>query len=168
VTVLEAWNVKPVDEAEDELLPCCGSTAWATRLAEERPYAEEAEFLAASNRVWMGLNEEDWMEAFATHPRIGERHATATAQSLQWSTGEQSAAMRSDEAVKMRLAEANREYETKFGRVFLICAAGRSSDEILAALEKRMGNDAAAEMSNAVEEQRKITQLRLRRWLTGA
>ena len=90
---------------------------------------------------------------------------TATPESLNWSSQEQSAAMSPDEAVKEALAEANRRYQEKFGRIFIVCASGRSAAEILAILERRMQNSADVELREAAEQQRQITQLRLRRWL---
>jgi 2-oxo-4-hydroxy-4-carboxy-5-ureidoimidazoline decarboxylase len=119
-----------------------------------------------SDRIWVGLAEDDWREAFDSHPRIGQQHArAATAESLAWSSEEQREAMSPDEAAKLALAEGNRRYEEKFGRIFIVCASGKSAAEILALLNARMQNDAATEMLEAAEQQRQITQLRLRRWL---
>ena len=161
------WNALSADEAAREVLPCCGSRAWAEKLAAQRPYLSPESFFAASDAVWLALHEADWQEAFDSHPRIGQRHAeAATAQSLSWSSGEQSAAMASqDDVAKLALAEANREYEAKFGRIFLICASGKSTEEILAALRERMSKTPRQELREAVEQQRQITRLRLRRWL---
>jgi 2-oxo-4-hydroxy-4-carboxy-5-ureidoimidazoline decarboxylase len=111
------------------------------------------------------LPESDWQEAFDSHPRLGERRAkAATAQSLNWSAGEQSAA-NPDDAVREALAHGNREYEEKFGRIFLLCATGRSAPEMLMILRERMQNDAVTEVREAAEQQRLITRLRLRKWL---
>ncbi|HEY5054517.1 MAG TPA: 2-oxo-4-hydroxy-4-carboxy-5-ureidoimidazoline decarboxylase [Acidobacteriaceae bacterium] len=167
---LARWDALEADEAEREILPCCGSRAWARRLVAQRPFSMPESLFAASDAVWLALPEGDWQEAFDSHPRIGERHAqAATGQSLRWSSGEQSAAMTSqDDAAKLALAEGNREYEAKFGRIFLICASGKSTQEVLAALRERMGYTADEELREAVEQQRQITQLRLRRWLEAA
>jgi len=161
------WNGLPTEEAASEILPCCGSHAWAEKLAAQRPFSTLESLFAASDAVWLALDHSDWQQAFDSHPRIGQRHAqSATAQSLSWSSGEQSAAMASqDYAAKVALAEGNREYEAKFGRIFLICASGKSTQEILVVLRERMGNTADDELREAVEQQRQITQLRLRRWL---
>lgn len=165
--ILARWNGLGAVEAADEVLACCGSTEWARRLTARRPLANEAEALAASSEVWRGLSETDWQEAFDSHPRIGERKAKSemTEQTLRWSEQEQSRAVTDDENAKARLAEANRAYEERFGRIFIICASGRTQDEILREMERRMGNDAMSELAQAAEEQRKITELRLRRWL---
>ena len=124
------------------------------------------QLFAASDRIWAALHEADWREAFDSHPRIGQQHArAATAESLAWSSDEQHAATSPDDAVKLALAAGNRQYEERFGRIFIVCASGRSATEILAILNARMQNTAADELLEAAEQQRKITQLRLRRWL---
>jgi 2-oxo-4-hydroxy-4-carboxy-5-ureidoimidazoline decarboxylase len=164
--VLLRWNELDAETAAREILPCCGSSAWADGLTARRPFAEASELFSSSDAVWSGLAEDDWREAFDSHPRIGQQHArSATAESLAWSSEEQRAAMSPDEAAKLALAEGNRQYEEKFGRIFIVCASGKSAAEILAILERRMDNSAAAEMLEAAEQQRQITQLRLRRWL---
>jgi 2-oxo-4-hydroxy-4-carboxy-5-ureidoimidazoline decarboxylase len=163
---LARWNELDAQAAAREVLPCCGSSAWAEALAARRPFGDAAELFSISDSVWAGLGEDDWREAFDSHPRIGQQKAkAATAESLAWSSDEQRAAMNSDEAAKLALAEANRQYEEKFGRIFIVCASGRSTSEILAICKSRMGNDEATEMLEAAEQQRQITQLRLRRWL---
>jgi 2-oxo-4-hydroxy-4-carboxy-5-ureidoimidazoline decarboxylase len=167
---LARWNALEADSAARAVLPCCGSHAWADALAERRPFASTAALLAASDAVWAALPEEDWREAFDSHPRIGQQHAhAATAESLAWSSEEQRTAMSSasenNSSAQLVLAERNRQYEERFGRIFIVCAAGKSATEILAILDRRMKNTAAAEVLEAAEQQRQITQLRLRRWL---
>lgn len=164
--VLTRWNEAEAQPAAREILPCCGSTGWAEAMVSRRPFATAAELFTTSDLVWEGLPEDDWREAFDSHPRIGRQHAnTATAQSLSWSREEQSAAVAPDQAAEDWLLEANRQYEAKFGRIFIVCASGRSAKEILEICRSRMKNDSAAEMLEAAEQQRQITQLRLRRWL---
>jgi 2-oxo-4-hydroxy-4-carboxy-5-ureidoimidazoline decarboxylase len=164
--VLARWNGLDAEPAAREILPCCGSTAWAEGLTVRRPFDAAAELLAISDAVWSGLAEDDWREAFDSHPRIGQHHAkAATATSLAWSSEEQKAAVTPDEAAKLALAEGNRQYEEKFGRIFIVCASGKSASEILGLLQERMHNTPAAEMLEAAEQQRQITQLRLRRWM---
>jgi 2-oxo-4-hydroxy-4-carboxy-5-ureidoimidazoline decarboxylase len=163
--VLARWNTLDAASAAREILPCCGSQAWAEALATARPIADEKSLFTASDTIWNSLPETAWQQAFSSHPRIGQQHATsATAQSLQWSAQEQSKAL-PDEAAKLALAEANRRYEERFGRIFIVCATGKSSSEILNILEARMHNDAVTELREAAEQQRQIMQLRLRRWL---
>jgi 2-oxo-4-hydroxy-4-carboxy-5-ureidoimidazoline decarboxylase len=165
--VLARWNALPAADAAREVLPCCGSRAWADQIAAQRPFAAPDALFAASDSIWLVLSEADWNEAFDSHPRIGQQHArAATAQSLSWSSSEQSAVTSSpDDAAKLALAEGNRAYEAKFGRIFLDCATGKSTAEILAILRARVGNTPAQELRETAEQQRQITQLRLRRWL---
>jgi 2-oxo-4-hydroxy-4-carboxy-5-ureidoimidazoline decarboxylase len=165
-SALPRWNALAAVAAAREILPCCGSRAWANALAARRPFAEAAQLFAASDEVWAALPEPAWREAFDSHPRIGQQHArSATAQSLSWSSAEQSAAMSQDDAARLALAAANRQYEERFGRIFIVCASGKSATEILAILNARLHNSPAAELLEAAEQQRQITQLRLRRWL---
>jgi 2-oxo-4-hydroxy-4-carboxy-5-ureidoimidazoline decarboxylase len=164
--VLARWNSIDPTLAAEEILPCCGSRAWAAELAARRPIADEDHLLITSDAVWVSLPEAAWQEAFDSHPRIGQQKAkAATETSLSWSATEQSAAMIADEAFKLGLAEANRRYEEKFGRIFITCANGRSAQAIYAELAYRMKNNADSELHEAVEQQRRITELRLRRWL---
>lgn len=164
--ILERWNQIDSEAAAREILPCCGSHAWADGLAARRPFSSPQQLFEASDAIWTALDEEAWREAFDSHPRIGQQYArAATAESLAWSSQEQRAAMSQDDAIKLALAEGNRQYEERFGRIFIVCASGRNAAEILALLEQRIQNSAAAEMLEAAEQQRQITQLRLRRWL---
>jgi 2-oxo-4-hydroxy-4-carboxy-5-ureidoimidazoline decarboxylase len=165
--VLAGWNSLDRDTAAEAVLPCCGSRAWAAELAARRPIADEAALIAESSDVWHALPTEAWLEAFDSHPRIGEQkpQGHATDASLNASATEQAVALSADEAAKLELKVANRRYEARFGRIFIICASGRSAREILAALEARMKNDDATELREAAEQQRQITVLRLKRWL---
>jgi 2-oxo-4-hydroxy-4-carboxy-5-ureidoimidazoline decarboxylase len=164
-TILAEWNELGLDDAADAILPCNGSPVWATLVAYNRPFDSPAALFARSDEIWRSLPEEDWREAFDSHPRLGEQRAkAATEKSLNWSAHEQSAANPGD-AVREALAQGNREYEEKFGQIFLLCATGRSAAEMLAILRKRLQNDPATELREAVEQQRLITQLRLRKWL---
>jgi len=166
---LARWNQLPLEEAAQEILGCCGSAVWANTMASRRPLQDEASLLTASDEVWNCLATQDWMEAFSKHPRIGERKAPAGAapQSAEWSTQEQRNVAAAGEPVRAALAEANREYEQRFGRVFIVCATGKSAPEMLEILRRRMRNDDATELSEAAEEQRKITHIRLRKWLSS-
>jgi 2-oxo-4-hydroxy-4-carboxy-5-ureidoimidazoline decarboxylase len=167
--VLARWNSLPHEEAAREILPCCGSKTWAASMASKRPLREEPALLAASDEIWRGLGEADWLEAFKSHPRIGESRAeeAAQAQSSAWSEQEQQKAATADEAVKMALKWGNREYEHKFGRIFIVCATGKSASELLEILRRRLHNDEAAELQQAAEEQRQIMHIRLNKWIAG-
>ncbi|MGB8321321.1 MAG: 2-oxo-4-hydroxy-4-carboxy-5-ureidoimidazoline decarboxylase [Candidatus Acidiferrum sp.] len=167
-SILARWNQLPAATAAEEILPCCGSRAWARQMAAQRPFEDVATLLATSDRIWLALSTADWLEAFQSHPRIGETrsHVESSAQSQQWSAQEQSGATESSEAVKHALAEGNREYERKFGRIFIICASGKSAPDILENLQRRLGNDDAAELHEVAEQQRQIVQIRVKKWLT--
>lgn len=167
--VLARWNALAFEEAACEILPCCGSKAWAASMAAKRPLPDESAILAASDEIWRGFGEADWLEAFRSHPRIGESRAekSATAQSSAWSEQEQQKAATAEEALKAALKWGNREYEQKFGRIFIVCATGKSASEILEILRRRLHNDDATELQLAAEEQRKIMHIRLKKWIAG-
>jgi len=165
--VLSRWNTLPADEAVREIFPCCGSGAWASGMAGSRPVQDVATLLATSDRIWRDLSPADWLEAFQSHPRIGEtgRPSEASARFLDWSTQEQSRARKSRDSLKQAIAQGNREYEQRFHRIFIICATGKSADEILANLRQRLKNDEATELRELAEQQRQIALIRLRKWL---
>ena len=138
-------------------------------MAEARPFASGDDLLAKADSVWEALGAEDWLEAFRAHPKIGEKK-TAAAQSeaaQKWSAQEQSGTQSASADTMTALAEGNREYERRFDFIFIICATGKSSAEMLAILNQRLHNDRAMELRIAAEEQRKITRLRLERLLTS-
>ena len=159
---LRWFNELSDEEAAGELLAVCHSRRWAKQVAAGRPYPDVAALQEAADRVWTALGPEDWLEAFAAHPRIGEGGGAAA----DWSRQEQAGVGDADD-VRERLARGNAEYEARFGHVFLISAAGRDATEILDALTERLGNDPATELRVAAEEHRRITRLRLERLMAG-
>ena len=173
VDALTRWNRLPADKAMQAILPCCASNAWAQEMVARRPFADEAALVAASNETWRGLKQSDWVEAFQSHPRIGESRPSSpgprsqTAQSVEWSAQEQQDVADAEAAVKVALADANREYERRFNRIFIVCATGKSAPEILEILRRRLKNDAETELREVAEQQRQITEIRLRKWLQG-
>jgi 2-oxo-4-hydroxy-4-carboxy-5-ureidoimidazoline decarboxylase len=166
VEVLARWNFLPSAAAVNEILPCCGSRAWAAAMVARRPLPEEGTVLAASGEIWRSLAEADWLEAFSSHPRIGESRP-GESQSVAWSTQEQRGVVDADDGARVALADGNRAYERRFNRIFIVCATGKSPSEILAILRRRMANEAQTELLEAAEQQRLITQIRLRKWLQG-
>jgi len=160
---LDDLNRLTEQHAQAELRKCCGSTAWAKEISDARPFATTAQLLVRADEIWWNLDEEDWLEAFRAHPKIGEKKAAATqsAEAQRWSSQEQSESERAAAETKSALAEGNREYEQRFGFIFIICATGKSAEELLGALNGRLNNDPETELRVAAEEQRKITQLRL-------
>ena len=138
-------------------------------MASKRPIQDELSLMETSDAIWGGLGEADWREAFRSHPRIGESRAEANSitQSSAWSEQEQQKAASADEAMKLALKWGNREYEQKFGRIFIVCAMGKSAAEILEILRRRLHNDEATELQQAAEEQRQIMHIRLKKWIAG-
>jgi 2-oxo-4-hydroxy-4-carboxy-5-ureidoimidazoline decarboxylase len=166
--VLARWNALPPDEAANEILSCCGSRAWAGCLAGKRPLPNEQSLFAAADDCWQNLPEADWLEAFRSHPRIGEQHAEkrTTAVSAAWSRSEQNQMSRADDAILQRMQVGHRQYEDRFGRIFIVCASGKQPAEMLSILERRLGNDPVQELQESAAQQQQIMQLRLRKWLT--
>jgi 2-oxo-4-hydroxy-4-carboxy-5-ureidoimidazoline decarboxylase len=168
--VLGRWNSVPTATAMNEILPCCGSRAWAEGMVARRPLRNEETLLVAADEIWHSLAESDWLEAFRSHPRIGESPAGescagALSQSNVWSEQEQNRIREASDASRSALVKGNRVYENKFNRIFIVCAAGKSTGEILAILQRRLKNDEPTELREAAEQQRQITHLRLQRWL---
>jgi OHCU decarboxylase len=162
---LEQLNLLHELQAERRLLACCGSRAWARGVAAGRPYYNFTELLATSDRVWSQLGPDDWREAFARHPPIGGSASSARNTAEHWSEREQARARTGSAATLAELAELNAEYEDRFGHVFLICATGKTADQILDIARERRNNDPETELRIAAEEQRLITHLRLRKLL---
>jgi 2-oxo-4-hydroxy-4-carboxy-5-ureidoimidazoline decarboxylase len=167
--VLSRWNFLPASAAANEILPCCGSKAWADAITARRPWPDEKVLLTASDEVWHSLSESDWLEAFRSHPRIGESSTPkgVSPRAATWSEQEQRSIAQGGEAVRLALAGANREYERRFNRVFIVCATGKSPEEILKIVQRRLNNDERTELLEVAEQQRQITQIRLRKWLHG-
>lgn len=154
-------------DAEKEFLRCCRSKRWAEQVTAARPFATDEDLYLAAERIWNSLAKEDWLEAFSAHPKIG---VTAEARkdlrsTASWARDEQAGARSSSESVLQELARGNEEYEKKFGYVFLVCATGKSGEEMLKILHSRLGNTAEAEIALAAQEQAKITRLRLEKLL---
>jgi len=163
---LEELNVLPPAKAEAVLLDCCGSARWASRMAAQRPFAGLSKLCEAADSIWQNLEPADWLEAFGRHPQIGEKAAIGSESSRRWAEGEQTGARVAADNVKTKLAQGNHAYREKFGYIFIVCAAGKSAEEMLALLEQRLQNDSAHELNNAAAQQRLITRLRLGKLLT--
>jgi OHCU decarboxylase len=136
-------------------------------MSAARPFADAAAMATAADRIGSTLEAADWLEAFSAHPTIGAGRAGKAGEAgrAEWSEQEQaSVTLAADETLK-RLADANHAYETRFGYIFIVCATGKTADEMLALLERRLRHDAGDELWIAAEEQRKITRLRLTKLL---
>jgi OHCU decarboxylase len=162
---LDQFNQLARAEAIISLRTCCGSQRWAKAVADQRPFADLDSVLRSASEVWFQLEKSDWLEAFASHPKIGEKKAQAqqSEQEQRWSEQEQSGASLATEEAIRRLAQLNREYEERFGFIYIVCAAGKNVEEMLELLSSRIANDPALEIRSAAGEQAKITELRLRK-----
>ena len=160
---VEDLNCLPDAEAQNELLKCCGSRNWARRMVAECPFNSLNKLFDSADQIWWSLEASDWLEAFHSHPKIGEQKATAAVavEAQKWSEDEQSGIRNSAQETTDALAKLNREYEEKFGYIFIVCASGKRSEEMLAILRQRLGNNPEEELRVAAAEQAKITQLRL-------
>ncbi|WP_436527655.1 2-oxo-4-hydroxy-4-carboxy-5-ureidoimidazoline decarboxylase [Actinoplanes sp. HUAS TT8] len=165
MSAVQSFNALPAERLTEQLLACLATPSWGDRIAAGRPFADRDAIVVAADAAARGLTWDEVLQGLSAHPRIGER-AAGDSREAAWSRAEQSAAARSaDDETKEALIAANREYEERFGHVFLIFASGRSQAEILAAARERLGNDEATERAIVAEELRKIAGLRLERVL---
>ena len=160
-------NSLPPGDAIQELKKCCGARRWAEQLVKDRPFETIEALCERADSVWWSLGPTDWLEAFLAHPRIGENKAATpgSEQTQKWSGQEQAAVRDAAQETVAALAELNKEYDAKFGHIFIVCASGKSSEEMLAILHQRLNNDAGKELQIAAGEQAKITKLRIRKLL---
>jgi OHCU decarboxylase len=169
VTEAGLWrlNALGADEAFVHFLSCGGSSKWANRMAGARPFENLLHLFAVSDSAWQDLETADWLEAFRSHPRIGERASGSGSRAGHpaWAAEEQAGAQSAAGSVRAALDEANHRYEEKFGHIFIVCATGKTADEMLTALDARLPNDPAIELAIAAGEQRKIANLRLEKLL---
>jgi len=135
-----------------ELISCCGSAAWANAMFRRQPFTD---IHREADEVWWSLASEDWLEAFAAHPKIGQKSAA------KWTAQEQSGMSQAAASTAQEMARLNVEYENKFGFIFIVCATGKSADEMLSILQTRINNSREEEIRIAAAEQAKITHLRL-------
>ena len=153
---LNTGNAAAVAEA---LKQCCGSGAWVERMIGLRPFASQTALLSKAATVWKSLAPADWLEAFAHHPKIGEKSAA------KWSSEEQHGMQEASTDTAAAMDQLNIDYEQKFGWIFIVCATGKTAGEMLALIAARLRNDPAAELTVAACEQAKITKLRLEKLL---
>jgi OHCU decarboxylase len=155
------------EEARAALLACCGSMRWADAVTALRPFWDVGQLLNIGGRIWRELGREDWLEAFRAHPQIGESKAEKEtgAEAQRWAEGEQSRARDASTETLDALADANREYAERFGFIFIVCATGKTAEEMLALLRSRLDHDPEDELRVAADEQWRITELRLRKFL---
>ena len=166
MTLSDLNHLSP-DARVDALRTCCGSSVWANTMNQLFPFATAEKLYAAADAIWDGLTETDWREAFAHHPKIGDIDALREkfASTATWAAGEQGAVQRASEATLQGLKAGNEAYERHFGYIFIVCATGKSADEMLALLQARLPHSPAEEIHVARTEQAKITRLRLEKLL---
>lgn len=157
---LAALNSAPRKQAVAEFLRCCGSSAWANAMAAARPFPGWTALETVAGSAWARCSQKDWLEAFSAHPRIGQQSRS------KWAREEQSGVDGGKAETLGELEKLNLQYLEKFGYIFIVCATGKGTGEILDLLRGRIGNDAEAEIRNAAEEQRQITRLRLKKLLS--
>jgi 2-oxo-4-hydroxy-4-carboxy-5-ureidoimidazoline decarboxylase len=164
--ILARWNAADPKPALETMLDCCGAQRWAAAMVDRRPIASENQLHEMAGDIWNSMTEPDWLEAFACHPKIGERKAPhASHQSSTWSGQEQSSIQAASDAILTALGEGNARYEGKFGFTYIVCATGKSPEQMLSLLESRLANTRECELSEAARQQKQIMHIRLRKWL---
>ncbi|HNJ55345.1 MAG TPA: 2-oxo-4-hydroxy-4-carboxy-5-ureidoimidazoline decarboxylase [Chitinophagaceae bacterium] len=164
---LHEFNTLPHESLIAELSKCCGARAWVQRMLPFIPADDLVELLEDAESQWWLCNEEDWKEAFTHHPKIGDLDSLKKkfANTAVWASGEQSGVNTAKDEILNALAEGNRLYEEKFGYIFIVCASGKSAEEMLGMLNERLKNNPEDEIRIAADEQNKITLLRLEKLL---
>lgn len=165
---IKQLDASQAEEANAELSKCCKSMWWVEQMLAARPFGNADGLHRAADTAFDQMPREAWLEAFASHPQIGDLESLKMkfAGNKRWSAGEQASIAVASEAVLVRLREGNQQFYKKFGFVFLVCATGKSAADMLAILERRLQNDPVTEFCEATDEQRKITHLRLDKLLT--
>ncbi len=164
---LHELNLIPKDQLKKELFNCCGSENWVNKMLPFFPADDMVELLNDAEDLWYECSEADWLEAFAHHPKIGDVESLTKkfASTAQWASGEQSAVTNTSRHIIEALAKGNGEYEKKFGFIFIVCATGKSAEEMLELLQQRLHNSKEDEIKIAMDEQNKITLLRIQKLL---
>ena len=165
---LEGLNASSQETAKEELSKCCGASRWVEKMLERRPFKSCEELFNAADDIWFKLAPEDWLEAFSHHPRIGDVDSlrakfTSTA---NWCENEQKGVSQATEDVLHQLSKLNNDYFDKYGFIFIVCATGKTADEMLEILKSRLPNDKDKEVKVAAGEQAKITKIRLEKLLS--
>ncbi|HEY8165496.1 MAG TPA: 2-oxo-4-hydroxy-4-carboxy-5-ureidoimidazoline decarboxylase [Gemmatimonadaceae bacterium] len=168
---MDKMTVQDVNSASEaraaELLwEFCASSKWIEQMVARRPFESRDEIFSAAREIWWSLDEKDWLEAFEAHPRIGAVNAERESRRTQgWSTGEQAVVLTASLPVLIELDDVNRKYESRFDYTYIVCASGKSAEELLKIAKERLNNDPETEIKTAAEEQAKITRLRLEKAL---
>ncbi|UOQ53132.1 2-oxo-4-hydroxy-4-carboxy-5-ureidoimidazoline decarboxylase [Hymenobacter cellulosivorans] len=166
---LSELNSLPAPARAEALAKCCGATAWVQQLNVAFPIVDSDTLFQQAQDIWHRLCEADWREAFTHHPKIGDVNSLKEkfASTSQWAEGEQGAVKQASQETLEALAAGNNAYEQKFGYIFIVCATGKSAEEMLALLQARLPNSPEQEIRVAMAEQDKITRLRLKKLLAA-
>jgi 2-oxo-4-hydroxy-4-carboxy-5-ureidoimidazoline decarboxylase len=166
---LARLNALPPGEAAVHFRSCCAASRWTDTMVNARPFASRTHLFAIADAAWEAAGPDDWHEAFAAHPRIGELANAALAGDVSraWSDAEQSRATEASDETRREIATLNAEYERRFGRIYIVCASGRTGADLLADLRSRLGNTAERELEIAAREQHRITRLRLEQLISA-
>lgn len=150
------------------LLQCCGSVAWVDKMIAALPAEDLIDLLEIAEDTWYACDKQEWLEAFTHHPKIGDLKTLKEkfSSTANWAEGEQASVKQASDQTLQELVEGNRQYEEKFGYIFIIFATGKSADDMLANLKDRLQNDPEEELKIAMEEQIRITKLRLEKLFT--
>ena len=164
---LTELNQLSLSQLKEELSRCCGSSAWVEKMASFFPFTNKEVLFQQAVKIWNALTQKDWLEAFQHHPKIGDINSLKEkfASTAKWASGEQALVQQASLETIKQLAEGNRQYEAKFGYIFIVCAMGKSAEEMLQILLSRLPNEAGTEIKIAAAEQAKITHLRLEKLL---
>ena len=164
---LEEINNLPLDDLKKQLFNCCGSTTWVNKMLPFFPIHSNNAAFTIAQQQWYTCSTADWLQAFTHHPKIGDVASLTKkfAATATWASGEQQAVQSASTAIIQALADGNTAYEKKFGFIFIVCATGKSAEQMLALLQQRLPNTLDTEIQNAMEEQLKITILRLQKLL---
>jgi 2-oxo-4-hydroxy-4-carboxy-5-ureidoimidazoline decarboxylase len=169
MTLTELNNL-PQSELADALSKCCGSTVWVQNMLAIFPVADAEMLMQQATVIWNKLSEADWREAFTHHPKIGGDVAALRekfASTSTWAEGEQASVKQASQATLEALAAGNSDYEQKFGYIFIVCATGKTAEEMLTLLQARLPNKPEVEILIAMGEQDKITRIRLEKLLAA-
>jgi 2-oxo-4-hydroxy-4-carboxy-5-ureidoimidazoline decarboxylase len=156
-------------EATSALTRCCGAQRWVEAMLRRRPFVSSSALFEAADEVWAGLHRDDYLEAFSHHPQIGadlEKLRQKFVNTADWSGHEQAGVQTASEATLVALRDGNVSYLARYGFLFIVCATGKSADEMLALLRARLHNSVEDELGIAAREHAKITRLRLEKLTT--
>ncbi|HEY2759307.1 MAG TPA: 2-oxo-4-hydroxy-4-carboxy-5-ureidoimidazoline decarboxylase [Pirellulales bacterium] len=164
-TITKSLNDLDEGALQTALMKCCAAKFWVEAMIAKRPFSSDQALVNFASAAWWKLDRADWLEAFSAHPKIGDVDSLRAkfGNTRGWASGEQAGVAVASEATLQRLAELNRRYEERFGYIFIVCATGKTADEMLAILESRLTNDPESELKVAASEQLKITLLRLQK-----